>query len=57
MTEGIIVGHHDGTGAVLRITQSGAVRGKSWTRQALSDALGFNNIGRSVSHSVADGGS
>ena len=29
------VGHHDRTGAVLCITQSGFVRGKSWTAQPL----------------------
>ena len=34
MTEGIFVGHHDRTGAVL---------GKSWTRQALSDAWESTN--------------
>ena len=38
MTQGIIVGHHDRTGAVLCITKNGVVRGKSWTRQTLSDA-------------------
>ena len=38
MTQGIFVGHHDRTGPVLCITRSGIVRGKSWTRQTLSDA-------------------
>ena len=38
MTQGIFVGHHDRTGAVLCITKNGVVRGKSWTRQTLSDA-------------------
>ena len=38
MTQGIFVGHHDRTGAVLRITKNGVLRGKSWTRQTLSDA-------------------
>ena len=38
MTQGIFVGHHDRTGAVLCITKTGVVRGKSWTRQILSDA-------------------
>ena len=38
MTQGIFVGHHHRTGAVLRITKNGVVRGKSWTRQTLSDA-------------------
>ena len=37
MTQGIFVGHHDRTGAVLRITKNGVVRGRSWTRQTLSD--------------------
>ena len=35
MTQGIFVGHHDRTGVVLRITNNGVVRGKSWTRQTL----------------------
>ena len=38
MTQGIFVGHHDRTGTVLCITKNGFVRGKSWTRQTLSDA-------------------
>ena len=38
MTEGIFVGHHDRTGAVLCITRNGVLRGKSWRRQTLSDA-------------------
>ena len=38
MTQGIFVGHHDRTGAVLCITKNAVVRGKSWTRQTLSDA-------------------
>ena len=38
MTHGILVGHHDRTGAVLCITKIGVVRGRIWTRQALSDA-------------------
>ena len=38
MTQGIFVGHHDRTGAVLCTTKNGVVRGKSWTRQTLSDA-------------------
>ena len=33
MTQGIFVGHHDRTGAVLCITNNGVVRGNSWTRQ------------------------
>ena len=37
-TQGIFVGHHDRTGAVLCITKNAVVRGKSWTRQTLSDA-------------------
>ena len=37
-TQGIFVGHHDRAGAVLCITKNGVVRGKSWTRQTLSDA-------------------
>ena len=38
MTQGIFVSHHDRTGAVLCIAKNGVVRGKSWTRQTLSDA-------------------
>ena len=38
MTQGIFVGHHDRTRAALCITKNGVVRGKSWTRQTLSDA-------------------
>ena len=43
MTQGIFVGHHDRTGAVLCITKNGIVRGKSWTRQTLSDAWESTN--------------
>ena len=43
MTQGIFVGHHDRTGAVLCITKSGVVGGKSWTRQTLSDAWESTN--------------
>ena len=43
MTQGIFVGHHDRTRAVLCITKNGVVRGKSWTRQTLSDAWESTN--------------
>ena len=43
MTQGIFVGHHDRTRAVLSITKNGVVRGKSWTRQTLSDAWESTN--------------
>ena len=43
MTQGIFVGHHDGTRAVLCITKNGVVRGGSWTRQTLSDAWESTN--------------
>ena len=43
MTQGIFVGHHDRTGAVLCITKNGVARGKSWTRQTLSDAWESTN--------------
>ena len=43
MTQGIFVGHHDRTGAVLCITKNGVVRGKSSTRQTLSDAWESTN--------------
>ena len=44
MTQGIFVGRHDRTGALLRITKNGVVRGKSWTRQTLSDAWESTNL-------------
>ena len=37
MTQGIFVGHHDRAGA------DGVMRGKSWTRQTLSDAWDATN--------------
>ena len=43
MTQGILVGHHARTGAVLCITMHGVVRGKSWTRQTLGDAWDATN--------------
>ena len=43
MTQGIFVGHHDRTGAVLCVTNNRVVRGKSWTRQTLSDAWESTN--------------
>ena len=43
MTQGIFVGHHGQTRAVLRITKNEVVRGKSWTRQTLSDAWESTN--------------
>ena len=43
MTQGILVGQRDRTGAVLCITKNGVVRGKSWTRQTLSDAWAATN--------------
>ena len=42
-TQGIFVGHHDRTGAVLCITKNGVVLGKSWRRQTLSDAWESTN--------------
>ena len=43
MTQGIFVDHHDRTRAVFCITKNGVVRGKSWTRQTLSDAWESTN--------------
>ena len=43
MTQGVFVGHHDRTGAVLCISKNGVVRGKSWTRQTASDARESTN--------------
>ena len=57
MTQGIFVGHHDRTLAVLCVTKNGVVRGKSWTRQTLSDALGIDELGRFVWLSVGNSGS
>ena len=56
MTQGIFVGHQDRPGAVLCIAKSGVVRGKSWTRQTLSDCESTNWEGF-VWHSMANGGS
>ena len=42
MTQGIFVGHHDRR-AVLLYSENGVVRGKSWTRQTLSDAWESTN--------------
>ena len=36
--QGIFVGHHDRTRAILHITKSGIVRGKSLTKQTVNDA-------------------
>ena len=43
MAQGIFFGHRDRTGAVVSITKNGVVRGKSWTRQTLSDAWESTN--------------
>ena len=43
MTQGIFVGHHDGTGADLCMTKNRVIRDKSWTRQTLSDAWESTN--------------
>ena len=43
MTQRIFVGHHGRTGAILCAAQNGVVRGKSWTRQTLSDAWESTN--------------
>ena len=37
-TQGTFVGHHDRTRAISKTTNSGIVRGKSMTKQTLSDA-------------------
>ena len=41
--QGIFSGHHGRTGAVLRITKNGVVRGKSWRRQTPNDAWDATN--------------
>ena len=43
MTQGIFVGHHDRTRAVLCIAKNGVVRGTSWMRQPLNDAWDATN--------------
>ena len=43
MTQGIFVGQHDRKGAVLCITKNGSVRGKTLSRQTLSDAWESTN--------------
>ena len=43
MARGIFVGHHDRTGAVLRVIRNGVVRGKSWARQLLNDVWDATN--------------
>ena len=43
MIQGIFVGHHDRTEAVLCITKNGVVRGKRWKRQTLRDAWDATN--------------
>ena len=43
MTQKNFVVHHDRTGAVLCLTKNGVVRGKSWTRQTVSDAWESTN--------------
>ena len=43
LTQGIFVGHHDRTGAVLCVTKKGVMRGKSWTRPKLNDAWDATN--------------
>ena len=57
MTQGIFVGHHDRTGAVLCNTKNGVARGKSWTKTDTERCLGIDELGSFVWHSVADGGS
>ena len=53
----IFGGHHDRTAAVLCITKNGVVRGKSWTRQTLTDVWESTNWEGFVWFSVAIGGS
>ena len=43
MTQGIFVGHHGRTGAVLCITKNGVVPRKNWTRQTLGGAWDATN--------------
>ena len=43
MIQGVFVGHHDRTGAVLCITKDGVVWSKSWTRETLHDAWDATN--------------
>ena len=57
MTQGIFVGQHDRTGAVLCITKNGVVRGKKMEKTDTERCLGIDELGRLVRHSVANGGS
>ena len=36
--QGVFVCHYDRTRTIVHLTRSGIVRGRSWTRQILSDA-------------------
>ena len=54
MTQGIFVGHHDRTGAVLCIT--GCAR-QELVKTDAERCLGIDELGRFVWHSVANGGS
>ena len=56
MTQGIFVGHHDRTGAVLCSAKNGVVRGNRRTRQT-GRCMRRDKLGRFVWHSVADSGS
>ena len=52
--QGIFVGHHDRTRATSYITKSGIVRGKSRTKQTLSDAR-EDEVGKLVLRPLAHG--
>ena len=46
--QGMFDGHHDRTRTISHVTKSGIVRGKSWTRQILSEAWRIDELGRFV---------
>ena len=57
MTQGIFVGHHDRTGAVLCITKNGVMGGKKLDETDTERCIGLGGLGRLVWHAVANGGS
>ena len=54
-TQGILVGHHDRTGAVLRITKKWSCVRQQLDETATERCMGFYELGWFVWHSVANG--
>ena len=57
MTQGIFVGHHDRTGAVLCITKKRSCARQKLEKTDTERCLGIDELGRFVWHSVANSGS